>query len=172
VRYRLDFVGSSVDEVVLTAGGWLVDQVWAGWDVTVLVSGDDDIRPLQILGVGTADREAAMLMWNQRGHPHALAVSADLLVADARVRESVRSTAEQASIQVTLWGERRPDESGYVVDTAQYELSSAAVVFKAQALTAAGLPGPVGPVESFGRWSLSSRSATANVLSLCRIRHH
>jgi hypothetical protein len=39
VRYRLDVVAASVSEVVSHAGGWLVDRVMAGWDVTVLISG-------------------------------------------------------------------------------------------------------------------------------------
>ncbi len=53
MRYRLDVVARDVSEVVRFAGGWLVDRVMAGWDVTVLISADEDTRPLEILGVET-----------------------------------------------------------------------------------------------------------------------
>ena len=42
MRYRLDVVAPSVPEVVKFAGGWLVDRVMAGWDVTVLISAGED----------------------------------------------------------------------------------------------------------------------------------
>ena len=51
MRYRLDVVAPSVPEVVRFAGGWLVDRVMAGWDVTVLIDTNEDLRPLEILGV-------------------------------------------------------------------------------------------------------------------------
>ena len=37
MRYRLDVVAANVADVVKFAGGWLVDRVMAGWDVTVLI---------------------------------------------------------------------------------------------------------------------------------------
>ena len=60
MRYRLDVVAPSVPEVVKHAGGWLVDRVMAGWDVTVLIDGEQDLRPLEILGVDTQDLETAL----------------------------------------------------------------------------------------------------------------
>ena len=69
MRYRLDVVSPSVTEVVRNAGGWLVDRVMAGWDVTVLIAGADvDVRPLQILGVAIGDLETAVQMWEGRPH--------------------------------------------------------------------------------------------------------
>ena len=40
MRYRLDVVSPSVERRGDRAGGWLVDRVMAGWDVTVLISGE------------------------------------------------------------------------------------------------------------------------------------
>lgn len=171
MRYRLDVVGSRVDEVVCRAGGWLVDQVWAGWEVTILIVGDEDVRPLRILGVGTADRETAMLLWDKPNHPHAVAVMADVLVGDTRVREALIGAAEFRPIEVTLWGSDLPDEFDGVVVRAQHEPSAAAVAFKMQALTAAGISAPVSRTEAFGHRTVSRRPEIANVLSLYRIRH-
>jgi hypothetical protein len=52
LRYQLNVVASSTEEVVQSAGGWLCDHARAGWDVNVLVSGGGDPRPLMILEWG------------------------------------------------------------------------------------------------------------------------
>jgi hypothetical protein len=46
--------------VVRSAGGWLFDQVMAGWDVTVLTTDDADARPAHILGARAGDLEAVL----------------------------------------------------------------------------------------------------------------
>jgi hypothetical protein len=51
LRPRLTAIAPSAAEAVQYAGGWLFDQVMAGWDVTVITVEDDDPRPLDILGV-------------------------------------------------------------------------------------------------------------------------
>ena len=104
MRYRLDIVAASVTDVVTFAGGWMFDRVMAGWDVTVLIAGSEDVRPIQILGADTMDLETALGMWTQRAHPHALAVSADLFARDARVRRGVLEALEHGTTEVTLWG--------------------------------------------------------------------
>ena len=58
-RYRLDVVASSVDDVVVSAGGWLFDRAMAGWEVNLLIAEPSDARPLQILGIST-------LPWKRR----------------------------------------------------------------------------------------------------------
>ena len=60
MRYRLDVVAPTVLDAVQFAGGWLFDRVMAGWDVTVLIPGDEDVRPLEILGPDTLDLESAL----------------------------------------------------------------------------------------------------------------
>jgi hypothetical protein len=151
MRYRLDVVAANVPEVVKYAGGWLVDRVMAGWDVTVLIDSTEDLRPLEILGVETQDLESALDMWAERPHPQTVAVAAGLYAADARVREGVLNALEQGMTEVTLWGDCWPEELDASVGTVQHQLSAAARAFKAQALAATDDPeaSDVGRAESF-----------------------
>lgn len=150
MRYRLDVVTDSVEDVVTFAGGWLVDRVMAGWDVTVLTSSDEDLRPLEILGVAITDLEAALEEWAERPHPQTVAVAAGLFAADERVRRGVLGALDQGRTEVTLWGDRCPDELTGTVGAVHHELSAAAKAFKAQALAAtAGAPGEVAGTETF-----------------------
>src|SRR3546814_1924114 len=105
---------------------WLVDRAMGGWDVTVLITGDDDIRPLQILGVDTGDLETAMQLWEERPHPQTVAVAAELFVSDARVREGVLGALDQGLTEVTLWGDSWPEELDSTVGSVQHQLSAAA----------------------------------------------
>lgn len=164
MRYRLDVVAPSVAEVVRNAGGWLVDRVMAGWDVTVLITGDDDIRPLQILGVDIGDLETAMQLWEERPHPQTVAVAAGLFVSDARVREGVLGALDQGLTEVTLWGDSWPEELDRTVDSVQHELSAAARAFKAQALAAAGDTDPFGRTEAFRCGVMSCPSVAADLV--------
>ena len=155
--YRLDVVAASVAEAIRYAGGWMFDRVMAGWDVNVLIADCDDVRPLQILGAEISDLEAALAAGDDPPHPQALAVSADLITRDARVREGVRRALDHGGIEVALWGESWPLDLDRDSDSVQHRLSAAARVFKAQALAAAALADTtVGPVESF-RYGAMSR---------------
>jgi len=138
MRYRLDVVARNVPEVVKFAGGWLVDRVMAGWDVTVLISAGEDLRPLEILGVETYDLEAALEEGADRPHPQTVAVAADLFATDERVRRGVLTALEQGVTEVTLWGDHWPEELGSNIGSVQHYLSGAARAFKAQALAASG----------------------------------
>lgn len=164
MRYRLDVVAPSVAEVVRNAGGWLVDRVMAGWDVTVLITGDDDIRPLQILGVDTGDLDTAMQLWEQRPHPQTVAVAAELFISDVRVREGVLGALEQGIIEVTLWGDSCPEELDSTVGSVQHELSGAARAFKTQALAAAGDTDPFDRTEAFRCSVMSCPSVAADLV--------
>jgi hypothetical protein len=151
MRYRLDVVARNVPEVVKFAGGWLVDRVMAGWDVTVLISADEDIRPLEILGVETYDLEAALAEGVNRPHPQTVAVAAELFATDERVRRGVLHALDQGTTEVTLWGEHWPEELDSTIGSVHHRLSGAARAFKAQALAAAADQdaGPVGDTETF-----------------------
>jgi hypothetical protein len=151
VRYRLDVVAANVPEVVKYAGGWLVDRVMAGWDVTVLIDSDEDVRPLEILGVDIQDLETALTMWAERPHPQTVAVAADLYASDARVRQGVLNALEHGMTEVTLWGDIWPEELNATVGSVEHRLSAAARAFKAQALAATDDHGTceVGRAESF-----------------------
>ena len=58
LRPRLSAIAPSAAEAVRYAGGWLFDQVMAGWDVTVVTADDGDPRPLDILGVRARNFDA------------------------------------------------------------------------------------------------------------------
>jgi hypothetical protein len=162
MRYRLDVVARNVPEVVKFAGGWLVDRVMAGWDVTVLISADGDTRPLEILGVEIRDLEAALEMWADNPTPQTIAVAADLFASDERVREGVLAALDHGLTEVTLWGEQCPEELCGTVDSVQHELSAAARAFKAQALAATDDrdAGSVGEAETF-RCGVMARPSVA-----------
>ena len=55
LRYQLNVVASTTEDVVRSAGGWLCDRARAGWDVNVLVADGGDPRPLAILGATALD---------------------------------------------------------------------------------------------------------------------
>ncbi|MGO4443911.1 hypothetical protein AB4Z42_11210 [Mycobacterium sp. 2YAF39] len=148
MRYRLDVVAPTVLDAVRCAGGWIYDRVTAGWDVTVLIGSDDDLRPLQILGAQTLDLGSVLEEWEDRPHPQTVAVAADLFDRDPRVLAHVRNALEQGATEVTLWGERVPAELDGSVDSAAHHLSAAARAFKARALAAANDPGADAVAES------------------------
>lgn len=151
MRYRLDVVASSVVDVLKFAGGWMFDRAMAGWEVTVLVAGHADERPLQILGVHTLDLEYALATMGQRPRPQALAAASDLFGCDRRIRQGVLRALDHGVTEVALWGETRPAGLDDRVAAVHHRLSAAAQVFKAQALVAATACGaaPVGATETF-----------------------
>jgi hypothetical protein len=166
MRYRLDVVARSVPEVVKFAGGWLVDRVMAGWDVTVLISADEDTRPLDILGVETHDLESALEMWADRPHPQTVAVAVGLFASDHRVRQGVLNALDHGLTEVTLWGEQCPAELDDTVGAVRHQLSAAARAFKAQALAATDDPdaGFVGDCEMFRCGVMTCPSVAADLV--------
>ena len=67
----------------------------------------------------------------------ALAVSAELLRADQRVRDEVVHVLKRGLTEVTVWGSQWPAELGRQSDAVNHRVSSAARAFKSQALAAA-----------------------------------
>lgn len=160
MRYRLDVVAPTVLDAVRFAGGWVYDRVMAGWDVTVLIGGDEDVRPLEILGAEVRDLESVLESWEDRPHPQTVAVAGDLFAVDARVRGHVLNALDQGATEVTLWGDSLPAELDESVDSVQHRLSAAARAFKAQALAAANGPtGDVGHTETFRCGMMASVAA-------------
>lgn len=159
MKYRFDVVAATVAEAVENAGGWLFDRVAAGWDVTVLIAdGDEDDRPLQILGVQAADLDSAFIEGRTRPHPQTVAVAAHLFDTDARVRGGVLAALAAGQTEVTLWGEACPAEL-HGIDAAHHELSAAARAFKSQALAACGIRRAVNSVETFRIGMMASVAA-------------
>jgi hypothetical protein len=149
-KYQLDVTACDVTDLVRHAGGWLYDRAREGWDVTVLLSGEGDVTPLQILGLGTQRPET-------EGDPSApqralaLAVSSEALGANAVLREDVLRAMKRGFVEVTLWGDPTAHGLFRGVESAEHVLSAAARAFKSYALKAAGLDEPVGECETFLR---------------------
>ncbi len=139
-RYQLNVIAASVADVVRSAGGWLFDRRMAGWEVNILLSEQNDVRPLRILGAAAIDLRSGLASF-PRGPERAaaLAVAADLLAIDESIHEEVLEAVRSGLTEVALWGDSRPANVGGQVDATEYRLSAAARVFKGHALAAAGL---------------------------------
>ncbi|MGV0772926.1 hypothetical protein [Mycobacterium syngnathidarum] len=166
MRYRLDVVASSVVDVVRNAGGCLVDQVMAGWEATVLLGGDDDVRPLQILGVDTADLDLTLQRWDQRARPQKMMVAGGLVFSHAGVREAVNDTVAGGLAEVMLWGSSGAEKLSGAIHSIDFELSAAARAFKTYALAGAGDNTAVDRTETFRRAEMprSSRARSRSPL--------
>ncbi len=152
-RYQLTVVGLSTADVVQSAGGWLCDRARAGWDVNVFVTDPCDRLSLTILGATRrrldGDLSSAMRGISAGG---ALAVSADLLSTDSRVRRGVVDALKRGLTDVTVWGRQWPAELGRQADPVQHRVSSAARAFKLHAVVAADLSADaVTPTETLFR---------------------
>jgi hypothetical protein len=168
LRPRLTAIAPSTVEVVRSAGGWLFDQVMAGWDVTVLTADHGDSRPLEILGARARDLEAILALPLVGGCLQAVAVRADLYESDARVRGMVLRAVGEGQADIRFWGDLRDDDSGAGAGRLSHRLSFAARAFKAQALAAAtassapaGVTGPAEDVETFRRGQVRRVSPAA-----------
>lgn len=148
-RYELDVIGADVGDAIACAGGWLFDRVMAGWDVTVAVPHHLDTAPLRILGVRTV---ALHTLIDSRPATRALAVAGPMCNADDLVRDVVGAALGSARTEVTLWGDAWIPSLGSRGAAVRHELSSAARLFKTQAVSAAGGdPATVAPFEAFFR---------------------
>jgi hypothetical protein len=153
LRYQLNVVASTTEDVVQSAGGWLCDRARSGWDVNVLVADGGDPRPLTILGATALDLDKGFVsMVRSASRVGALAVSTDVLGADTPLRDEVLRVLTQGLTEVTVWGTRWPAELGRQADSVQHRVSSAARAFKSHALAAADVPtDAVTPTETLFR---------------------
>jgi hypothetical protein len=148
--------------VVHSAGGWLFDQVMAGWDVTVITADHCDSRPLEILGARARDLETILALPVQGPCLQAIAVRADLYESDARVRRMVLAAFDEGRAEVRFWGGPRPQGRDGRAGPLSHRLSAAARAFKAHALAAAAAPAdPADDIEVFCRGEVSRPSPVA-----------
>jgi hypothetical protein len=131
-RHRLLVIGPTAAEVVLHAGGWLCDQVLAGWECTVLTLEPGDTRPVRILGA--TSRLLAQELAAPGRVPQAIAVEVALCGDDPQVRALVRRAIAQGTTEVRRWGDCAAD----TVHPVHHRVSLAARAFKAHALAATG----------------------------------
>jgi hypothetical protein len=155
-----------VSDAVKHTGGWLYDQVMAGWEVVVLVPGQADTRPLEILGATTLDLESA-LSAPYGPCPETVVVSAEIYESDHRIRTGILESLDQGSTRVTFWDEELPGELDTRLGTTQHHLSRAAQVFKGHALVAArGSKESVGVTESFRVGGAATASSSRNLVAM------
>jgi len=148
--------------VVQSAGGWLFDQVMAGWDVTVITADHSDSRPLEILGARARDLETMLALPVLGPCLQAIAVRADLYESDARVRRMVLAAFDEGQAEVRFWGDSRPQGPNGRADPLSHRLSVAARAFKAHALAAAAVPAdPADDIEVFRRGEVRRPSPVA-----------
>ncbi|OBF36842.1 hypothetical protein A5724_12985 [Mycobacterium sp. ACS1612] len=139
MRYQLDVVADTAQDVLQSAGGWLCDRALAGWDVNVMVA-TGDTRGLTILGATALDWTDGYLSTVRNSAPGGtLAVSADLLATDAGVRAEMSRVLKRGATEVIVWGRRWPTGLGRAADSVTHRVSTAARAFKSHALLAAGL---------------------------------
>jgi hypothetical protein len=164
-RYQLDVIAATAEDVLQSAGGWLCDRARAGWDVNVLVAGGADPRPLAILGATALDLDEGVLaMVRSASRVGALAVSADLLAADVRVREEILRVLKRGLTEVIVWGKQWPAELGGKADPVPHRVSPAARAFKSHALKAADIStDSVSPTETLFRVGTGSLRSLRSV---------
>lgn len=151
-RYQLDVIACDVGDLVRSAGGWLFDRAAAGWNVNVVLSGECDLRPLEILGLNTEPREED----TDESAPvvaRTCAVSADAFAADTELRADVLDAMKLGTADVLLWSDGWPRSMVRRTDLLDHELTIAARAFKRHALAAAGLSETVNPTETFRGWT-------------------
>ena len=130
--YQLDVVATDVVDAVGSAGGWLFDRAREGWEVTAFVPENCDPRPLHILGVKTLSLDYWIFGGNRQ--PRALAVAADVVAGNSRVRTAVFAAVESGATQVSVWGSKRSCSLAQRIDDGHHQLSAAAKAFKSQAM--------------------------------------
>jgi hypothetical protein len=151
--------------VVQFAGGWLFDQVMAGWDVTVITADWADPRPLRILGVRSRDLDTLLAAPLAGPCLKAIALRTDLYDADERVRRMVRTVVAVGRAEIRLWGDCWPADFGNRAAPISHQLSMAAMAFKAQALAAASVPAASTADTELFQCADMSRSDLATALS-------
>ncbi|WP_131805963.1 hypothetical protein [Mycobacterium alsense] len=118
-------------------GGWLFDQRLAGWRTTVASTDHADDRALRILGAAVIELDPALAAEGHHGHPHTLAVCANLFRRDTRVRQAVLKTIDNGSTHVMMWAGGRPFEFRGSARPVEHRLTIAARAFKKEALATA-----------------------------------
>jgi hypothetical protein len=143
LRPRLVAIAPTASEAVQSAGGWLFDQVLAGWDATVITPELTDRRPLRILGVRDHSLESALSYESDGTCLSAIALPAAMFASDERVRRMVLAAVETGLPELRLWGKADVADAGLRSggSPVAHRLSGAARAFKAQALAAVSICG-------------------------------
>jgi hypothetical protein len=100
--------------------------------LVVLAPPNSDLRPLQILGVRTSSSMMRPTSSATRVRA-AIAVAADILRADERIRDKILRIVERGITEVMFWGNVGPFEADIRLSQVAHRPSDAARAFKAHA---------------------------------------
>ena len=139
-RFQLFVAACDVGELIVSVGGWMCDRIRAGWDVTVAVSEQRDLRALQILGVTPFVADQGFESAVDGVGTAAIAIAPEIVESNENIRSKVVRALDDGVAEVTLWGATIPPGLRGRVDRLQHRLSGVAHAFKAHALAAAGIP--------------------------------
>jgi hypothetical protein len=151
LRCRLEVVAGTVAGVVSAAGGLVCDRAMAGWEVRVHLAGDEDLRPLRILGADVTAVEPGSAFLGDRSPTSTLVLAADLSAVDVGAYQETIATARCKYDDVLLWGASPEALSDDPMTSIEHRMSLAALAFKREALRAAAAPVAVKRVEWFRR---------------------
>jgi hypothetical protein len=146
--YRLDVIGADVADVVKSIGGWLYDQIAAGWQVSVSLAQPGDERALTILGVGEVMTGVSL-----GNEPTSLAVSSQVLRHDDAFLGELLAVLGGGSENVSVWDSARLAEIDGRLSRVERRMSPAARAFKAHAVRA--VTGSMVVVEDVERWGFA-----------------
>ena len=143
--HRLLVLGVNVTDLVSGAGGLICDSVRAGLIVQVRLESLDDDLALRILGV---DPRVLQAPFDVEQWPDAIYFASELYERNPAVRRLVVDAARRHSSDIAAWGGAQwlGATSGLAV---AHRLSSAAQMFKGQALRAVGGTAQCSQVEPF-----------------------
>lgn len=151
-RPQLHVFAPNIADAVASVGGLIFDRAMAGWDVTVLVDGDLDDRPVRILGGRVASTKSA-LDRPELPRPQAMAVATEVLVKSEQLRRLVLAARNAKASEVLLWGRHHPPNLNCRLVPVHHQPSAAAQVFKSHALAADGAAGS--PLTDEGFYSVT-----------------
>jgi hypothetical protein len=143
--HRLLVLGVDVPDLVARAGGLICDSVRAGLIVQVCLESFDDDVALRIIGV---DGHALLNALDVDEWPDAIYFASELHERNRGVRRLVADAARSHSADIAAWGGTPSSGAASGFEVA-HRLSSAARMFKQQALRAVGATTQIAPVEPF-----------------------
>ncbi len=143
--HRLLVLAVDAADLVMSAGGLICDSVRAGLVVQVCLESVDDELALRILGV---DACALPDAFDFEHWPDAIYFDSELYERNQGVRRLVVDAARRHSADVAAWGGAQWHGAASGLDVT-HRLSSAARMFKQQALRAVGATTHIAAVEPF-----------------------
>lgn len=149
LRYRLEVVGFTAEELVRAAGGLVCDRSLDGWEVTARLAHVGDDSALHILGAKVIHLDAVPVGNEAAPGPHALAVSAQLYSDNRRLREWVLDAARRGCFEVIVWGHVSGSDFDLSLDMVEHQLTVAARAYKTHALAALPGTGMAATAEQF-----------------------